>query len=161
MNLEWQQVLTQIVGFILLYWVLKKYAWKPLLGMLEERRQKIADEFEKIENTQAEVAKLKEDFDNQIKKIEQIARDKETAAIAEGQRISQEIQVKAREEAKEIIQKAKENINLEISKAKVELRNQIVTLTILATEKIIKEQLDDQKHREKINSFIDEVGSLR
>ena len=161
MNLEWQQVLTQIVGFILLFWVLKKYAWKPLLGMLEERRQKISDEFQKIEKSQSDVAKLKDDFEAQIKKLDQIARDKETAAIAEGQKISQEIQVKAREEVKEIIQKAKENINLEITKAKVELRNQIVTLTIQATEKIIKENLDDQKHREKINSFIDEVGSLR
>ena len=161
MNLEWQQVLTQIVGFLLLFWVLKKYAWKPLLGMLEERKQKISDEFKKIEKAQAEVTQLKEDFETQIRKIEQIAREKETAAIADGQRMAQEIQTKAREDAKEIIEKAKQNIDLEIAKAKVELRNQIVNLTLQATEKIIKEQLDDQKHREKINSFIDEIGTLR
>jgi len=161
LNLVWQQILTQILGFILLFWVLKKYAWKPLLGMLEERRQKIADDFKKIEETQAEVNKLKEDFDSQIKKIDRIAREKEAAVIAVGKRIAQEIQVKAREEAKEIIEKAKQNIELEIAKAKVDLRNQIVQLTIQATEKIIREHLDDAKHREKINSFIDEVSRLQ
>ena len=161
MSPDWKLILTQIVGFLILYWILKKYAWKPLLGMLEERRQKISDEFQKIENTQADLAKLKDDFESQIKKIEQIARDKETAAIAEGQRIAQEIQTNAREEAKQIIEKAKQNIDLEIAKAKVELRNQIVGLTIQATEKIIREQLDEEKHREKINSFIDEIGTFK
>ncbi len=161
MNVQLPVVLTQIVGFLLLFWILKKYAWKPILGMLEERRQKIADEFQKIEETQADVNKLKEDFEAQVRKLDQIARDKETAAIAEGQKIAQEIQVKAREEAKEIIEKAKENINLEITKAKVELRNQIVAFTLQATEIIIKEDIDDAKHRDKINSLIDEVGSLK
>lgn len=161
MNPELSQIVTQIVGFLLLFWVLKKFAWKPLIAMLEERRQKIADEFQKIDKTQAEVAKLKEDFEAQVRKLDQIAREKETAAIAEGQKIAQEIQVKAREEAKEIIEKAKENINLEITKAKVDLRNEIVSLTLKATEKIIREDLNDQKHRDKINSFIDKVGTLR
>jgi F-type H+-transporting ATPase subunit b len=161
LNLGWQQILTQIFGFLILLWILKKYAWKPMLDMMDERRQKIADEFNKIDQLNADVAQLRQDLETRLARIEETAREKETVAIAEGRRISSELQVKAREDAREIIEKAKDNIELEVAKARVDLRNQIVEIAMDAAEKVIKEELDDAKHRQKIEEFIGEIGQVR
>ncbi len=161
MNLEWQQIATQIVGFLLLVWVMKKFAWKPLLGMLEERRQKIVDEFKKIEDARDEVARMRADFEARLEHIEDLAREKENAAIAEGRRVAAEIQAKAREDAHDILDKARQNIELEIAKAKVDLRNQIVGIAVQTTEKVLKEELTEARQRQKIESCIDEIGQMR
>jgi len=161
LNLEWQQIITQILGFLLLVWVMKIFAWKPLLGMLDERRQKIADEFKKIDDTRDEVARLKADFEARLQHIEEIARERENKAIAEGRRVSAEIQAKARQDAHEILEKARLNIDLEIAQAKVELRNQIIEISLRTTEKVLREELDETRQRQKIDACIDDIGLMR
>ena len=58
MNLVWQQVLTQIIGFLIVLWVLKRFAWKPILALLEERRQKIKNEFDEAARRKGEANQL-------------------------------------------------------------------------------------------------------
>ncbi len=53
------QVLTQILGFLLMVWILRRYAWGPVLGMLEARREKIAGEFREAERPKGEAMGLK------------------------------------------------------------------------------------------------------
>ena len=55
MNLEWQQILTHLLGFAIAVWLLKRYAWGPLLSIMEERRNKIVDEFKHIEDEKESV----------------------------------------------------------------------------------------------------------
>ena len=55
-SLEWQQLLTHAVGFLITLWILKKFAWGPLLGLMEERRNRIVDEFKRIDDEKAKVA---------------------------------------------------------------------------------------------------------
>jgi F-type H+-transporting ATPase subunit b len=160
MVLDWSQILTQIIGFLLLLWLLKKFAWKPILQLLETRRNKIVAEFDKIDATKQEVTQLKLDYEQQLKTIDAQARQKILDAVQEGQKIAAEIQEKARDDSRQIIEKAKQNIELEIAKAKVELRNEIVNLTLQATEKLLIEKLDAQKHRELILHYIDSLDRL-
>jgi F-type H+-transporting ATPase subunit b len=160
MVLDWSQIVTQIIGFLILLWLLKKFAWKPILQLLEDRRNKIVSEFVQIEQTKLEIAKLRQEYEQQLKNTDAQARQKILEAIQEGQKIAVEIQEKARNDSKQIIEKAKQNVELEIAKAKVELRNEIVNLTLAATEKMIYEKLDDQKHRELINQYIGTLDHL-
>ena len=160
MNIEIYQILTQALGFLVLLWLLKKFAWKPLLTLIDERRDKISSEFSSIERAKTELSRLEEDYKAKLADIEAQARIKIQEAISEGQRISIEIQEKAREESKKIIAKAKANIELEISKAKVELRNQMATIAIKAAEKILKEELSGDRHKRLVSDFIENVDSL-
>jgi len=57
------QVLTQILGFLLMVWILRRYAWGPVIGMLEARREKIAGEFKEGERLKAEAVALKARYD--------------------------------------------------------------------------------------------------
>ena len=161
MNLEIQQILTQAIGFLVLLFILKKIAWKPLLSLLDERREKISSEFRNIEQTKSELSRLEQDYKARLAEIDAQARQKIQEAIAEGQRIAVEVQEKAREEGKNILNKAKDNIELEIAKARVELRNQVASLAIRAAEKVLKEELSEERHKRLVTEFIDEAGQLR
>lgn len=161
MNLEIQQILTQALGFLILLFILKKIAWKPLLSLLDERREKISSEFQAIEHTKSELSRLEQDYKARLADIYAQARQRIQEAISEGQRISVEIQEKAREESRNILNKAKENIELEVAKARVELRNQVAVLAIKAAEKLIKVELTEERHKRLVTEFIDEAGQLR
>jgi len=161
LNLEIQQILTQALGFLILLFILKKIAWKPLLSLLDERREKISSEFQTIERTKSELSRLEQDYKARLADIDAQARQRIQEAISEGQRISVEIQEKAREESKNILNKAKENIELEVAKARVELRNQVATLAIKAAEKLIKVELTEERHKRLVTEFIDAAGQLR
>ena len=161
MNLEIQQILTQALGFLILLFLMKKFAWKPLLSLLDERREKISSEFQTIERTKSELSRLEQDYKARLADIDTQARQRIQEAISEGQRISVEIQEKAKEEAKKSLNKAKENIEFEVAKARVEIRNQIATLAIMAAEKVIKEELTEERHMRLVTDFIDEAGHLR
>jgi F-type H+-transporting ATPase subunit b len=161
MGLEWGQIVTQIIGFLLAVWILKKFAWKPLLGLLEERRQKIKSEFDNIEVERKKADSLKLQFDNQLKEIDAIGRLKIQEAIREGQKLANEIKENARKEAKGIREKAEGELVRDIAKAKVQLRNDLINITISTTEKLLKEKLDERKQRELINRFINEVEDSR
>ena len=161
MNLEIQQILTQALGFLILLFILKKIAWKPLLSLLDERREKISSEFQTIERTKSELSRLEQDYKARLADIDAQARQRIQEAISEGQRISVELQEKAREESKNILNKAKENIELEVAKARVELRNQVAALAIKAAEKVIKVELTEERHKRLVTDFIDEAGQLR
>jgi len=161
LNLEIQQILTQALGFFILLFILKKFAWKPLLALLEERREKISSEFKNIEQVKSELSRLEEDYKAKLADIDTQARLKIQEAIAEAQRISIEIQEKSRDEAKKTLDKAKANIELEIAKARVDLRNQVASIAIKAAEKVLKEELNEEKHRRLVMGFIEDLEQVR
>jgi F-type H+-transporting ATPase subunit b len=155
MSIEWQQILTHLVGFIIVVWLLKKYAWGPLLAIMEERRNKIVDEFKEIDDEKAKVAELTTEYEARLKDIDNERRVKIVEAVEEGKSVAAGIKANAQKEVKELNVKAKADLEREVAKAKVQLRNQMIALTMTATEKVIKEKLTDEKHRELIGGFID------
>jgi F-type H+-transporting ATPase subunit b len=157
MDIQLQQILTHALGFLIVLWLLKRYAWKPLLALMEERRTRIADEFKKIEQQHTKVDELTAEYHGKLKEIDAERRVKLVEAVNEGKKIAEEIKVAARDEARDITAKAKADAEREVSKAKVQLKNDMIAMTLTAVERLIKERLDDSKHRELIGSFIDNV----
>jgi F-type H+-transporting ATPase subunit b len=155
------QVITQIIGFLVALYLLKRFAWKPLLRVLEERRGKISGEFEEIEKLKSELKGIELKLTTALKGIEAIERTKIQEAITEGQKIAREIRESARDEAKEVIEKAKAEIARERAKARVELRDEIVDAVVLATERIIKQSLTDAEHKKLITDFIEGLETLK
>ena len=157
MNIELAQVLTHIIGFLITVWLLKKFAWKPLLSMMEERRQKIQDEFDNIETKKQDADKLRTEYENKLKNIEAERRVKITEAVNEANKLASDINMNAQEEARGIINRTNEQLDRDVAKAKVQLKEEMVTITLTAAEKILHEKLDDKKERELIGKFIDNI----
>ena len=156
-----RQVLTQILGFLLMVWILRRYAWGPLIGMLEARREKIAGEFKEADRLKAEAVELKGRYDAELKTIEAQARQRITEAVAEGQRVASEIRAQAQKDAATRMETAADEIMREREKAKEVLKQQVISLSLRTAEKILRQKLDDPAQRKLAGEFIDEVGALR
>jgi F-type H+-transporting ATPase subunit b len=159
-SFEWQQILTHAVGFLITVWLLKKFAWGPLMNMMDERRNKIVSEFDQIEAEKQSVAKLQSDYEQKLKEIDAERRAKLVEAVNEGKKIAEDIRVTAQRDAKEFMNKAKLELERDVDKAKVQLKEDMIAMTMSAAEKILQEQLDEAKHREMISRFIDEVEKV-
>jgi len=154
-------LITQIVGFLIVLWILKRYAWKPVLGMLEARRQRIADEIANSERLRKEAEGIKAELENQLRTIENQARQRIQEAVAEGQKVAEEIRTTAQREARMIQERAQNNIELELKKARVEFRNEMVTLALGAAERLLQERLDPKEHGRIVERFLDDLEAER
>ena len=162
MNLiDLPQVLTQIVGFLLMVWILRKYAWGRVLGLLEARRQKIAGEFAEADRRKADADQARAKYEQELRDIEAQKRVKLQEGVAEGQRVAGEIRAQAQKEAVDRLARAQDEIAREREKAKELVKEQIIRISMRSAEKILREELDDAHQRKLVAEFIDEVGATR
>ena len=161
LGLELSQIITNIIGFLIALWLLKKFAWKPLLSTLEERRQRIRSDLESAANRKKEMEGLSAEFEDKLKEIDGITRTRIQEAIVEGSKIAAEIKESARKESREIVAKARADLARDVAKAKVEFRDDMVQMALTAAEKLIQERLDEKKHRELIHDFLGELETLK
>ncbi len=143
-----------IVTFILLLFLLKKVAWKPMLEALKQREDTIRDALEKSQQAKIEAEKILEEN----KKNLALAEEQTKKIIDEGKEFSNKLKAdileKANQNAKKILDQAKLEIERKKEEALGELKEVVADLTIQATEKLIDESLDKKKHRQLVNKFI-------
>ncbi len=156
-NIQLPEVFVQLVAFLIVFFVLKKFAWKPLLAIIRARRERFESEWSGIEKTKQEVALLQKDYKTHLQKIEEEARAKMQEAIQEGRRLAREIQEKARLESQTSFEKAKANIELEIQKARFTLRQEIAGLSIQVASKILTEKMDGAQQEKKALEILEEL----
>jgi F-type H+-transporting ATPase subunit b len=156
-NIHLAEVLVQLVAFLIVFGVLKIFAWKPLLAIIKARRERFEDEWNGIERTKKNVAALEKDYHAHLQKIEEEARAKMQDAIQEGRRLAREIQEKARLESQASFEKAKANIELEVEKARLTLRQEIADLSIRVAEKILTEKMDGSQQEKRALELLGEL----
>lgn len=157
LNLDASQILIQIIAFIVMFWVMKRYGWQPLLDLLETRRKKIQEGFDSIDAQKDEAKKLADQYEERLKEINADARKKIQDAVAEGHQISAKIQEDAQNNAKEILQKAKLEMAEEIAKTKNQFKNEVVNLVVDTTAKILQKELDDSSQKKLIADMVEEA----
>lgn len=154
-------VLTQILGFLIMVGIMGKFAWGPIVQGLEARRQKIADDFAEAARRQKDAEALKAKYEQDIRGIEAQARARIQEAIAEGQKVAEEIKTQAQADAQLRLQRADDEVIRQREKEKELVKEKIVDLSIRTAEKILRTKLDDPAQRRLAGEFIDEVGSAR
>ena len=100
MQIQLGVIITQILGFLIVFWVLRKFAWGPILGLLEARREKIRVSFEEIEHQKSELAALKGQYEGELRKIDVQARQRMNEVLEEAQKMASDIEADARERAR-------------------------------------------------------------
>lgn len=157
LHLDVSQIIIQIIAFMVMLWVMKRYGWKPLLGILDERRKLIQGEFDSIASQKEQVEELAFQYEKKLKELQGEARKKIQEAIAEGQNISLKMQEEAHIHAREILHKTQLEVRGEIAKAKIKLKDDMLNLVVDATKKILQEELNGANHKKLINHFLDEA----
>ena len=158
--LDASQIAAQVISFLILFFVLRGIVWKRFLKVLDDRKGRIASEFKGIEDSKADLARLKADYESQINNIDQIAKTKLEEAVSEGKRIAEEIRENANAEALQIIEKTDEAIKAEILRAREEYRDEIVDIAISAAGKVIEERLTEAQDKRIVEDFLSRVDKL-
>ncbi len=158
LQLDLQQILSQALGFLLLLWVLKRFAWRPLLQALDTRRARIEDDLKQAAQQKADVERLTAQLNQRLAAIDDEARAKIQQAIAESRRIAGEIQEDARTQVQGILAKSKETIALELAKARVTLRDQLADMTVDAVERVLRQKLDAKTDQQLVAVILEELG---
>ena len=154
-------IIIQAVGFLILLFILKKYLFGKISAMLNERSEGVKKVYTKVENDRAEAERLKIEYHKKISEAEAEAVRRIQDAVNEGSRISEEIIKRAKEEIELMKVKAKEGIDQERKKALAEIRNQVVTLSLLASSRLIRQSISAQTAEKLVDDFIEEIGELR
>jgi F-type H+-transporting ATPase subunit b len=157
LDLDLGIIVTQIIGFLLALWILKAFAWRPLLNMLDARKKKIVSDIEQAEKVKEEANTIFEDYKSKLRDIDAEARRRLHEAVSEGNRMAAEIKDSSRQEARQMLAKSKEELARDVQKAKVQFRDEIASMAVMAAEKIISAKLDKKEHEKLLEDFLGEV----
>jgi len=152
------QIATTLLAFIIFAWLATKLFWKPFLAAIDERQAKIKGEFDKIDAMQRQVDQLQADYSKRMSDIEAEARLKLQEAMAQGKQIADQISEQARQEAEAMHKKAEQTLAIEMDKARAELKQDVVRMTLAATEKIIRQNMNDQNQHQQVSNFVEELA---
>ncbi|MDR1878038.1 MAG: F0F1 ATP synthase subunit B [Bacteroidales bacterium] len=146
------------ISFLILLVLLRVFAWKPVLNMLNKREEKINEALNEANLAREQMKQLT--ATNERLLLE--AKDERDAILSEARKISQtmydEAKAKGQEESQRIITAAKNDIAVEKQKAIIEIKNMIAEISLEIAEKIIEKELSDkQKHQEYVNKRIEEL----
>ncbi len=158
---HWREVLTHAVAFGGAVWVLRRYAWRPILNLLDERRDRIKSEFDSIEVGKRANLDAESHYKSLLSEIDAKARAELNKKVAEGKAAADEIIDEARSEAMELKRHAQDDISMRLDQAELALKEDMVRMAIGAAEKAIRQKLDDATHRRLITEAIDELRRAR
>lgn len=155
------QLLAHALSFIVFFFLVRGAFLAIIYPPMKERRDRIRVEFERIEQEKEAVAKLRQEYEGQLKRIEAETRERIQNAVSEGQRVAAEIREIARKEAQELLARAREEIGIEREKAQITLRDEVVRLGMEIAGKVVRAELTPEKHRKLVDDFLAEVGEVR
>ncbi len=153
-----REIIVQALAFLILFFVMKAFVWKPVLAFLDARGESVAAELRTIDETRHAVERLKAEYADRMERVEDEARQRIKEALLEGQKEAARIRQDAHRQAQRIIERAREEIRFELAEAKEELKERIVELTIDAAGHVIQEKLTEEEDKRLIRSFLERIG---
>ncbi len=151
-------MLISLANLAILYWLIRKFLYKPVKNMLEKRQSTIDGAYKEAEDAKNKALSDKEAYELKLKSAKKDADSmiEEASAVAKAR--EDRIIKEAKEEAEGIIKRAKENAELETKKAEKAIKEEIVKVGTLIAEKMIDREISPQDHQNMIDSFIEEIG---
>lgn len=147
-----------VISFLIVFFLLKKFAWKPILEMLDEREKTIETALQSAEKAKDEMARLQANNEQLIQEAKAERDNILKAARDAKESIISEAKSRANEEADRLIKIARENINNEKMAAITDLKNQVANLSVEIAEKLIKVELaNKESQKDLINKYLEEA----
>jgi F-type H+-transporting ATPase subunit b len=158
MSLQINLMFWTLIIFLILFWLLRKYAFPPIFKAVEAREQALEEAIAAAKRDRDEAAKLLEEHRRQIES----ARDEAQRFIAEGRQTAEKMRAdlleQARGEQQEILERARREIEAERDRAIAALRREAVDLAIAGASKVIEQNLDNSSNRRLVESFLASVS---
>jgi len=145
LGIDWKAFVIQLVTFVLAFWVLKRYAFTPIINIMEERRKTIESGVTIGEEMQKKQAELDDKVDATLQK----ARGQADTIIADARETAKaagaEVEAKTQKKVQNMLAEAEDRISQDSKRARQQLEGELVGLVAEATEAIIDEKVDAKK----------------
>ena len=149
------------ITFLVLLVVLSRFAWGPIVKMLNDRERTIRDAIESAKKERAEAERLLGEQKHALAQAQREAAELAKRNQQEVEKLRLELTDRARKEADELVATARVQIAEEIAKAKGELKAQVVDLAIDAAARLVKANLDDKAQRALVEEYIAQLPANR
>ncbi|MCB1188518.1 F0F1 ATP synthase subunit B [bacterium] len=153
-------IVASLVGFLILMAVLKKPLWTAVPQVIDSRRKSIEDAFDEIDRARTELAKQQAEYEKRMADINAEAQAKMQEALDKGQAAAAEIKAHAEEAREKLLARTQEDIQREKEKALAELNNAAIDLSFRIAQRVMKEDLDKDRHDRLVSSFISDMREL-
>lgn len=154
-------LIAQILNFLVLLVILAKFAYKPLLQAMDDRRNRIINDLDSAEQTRLDAEALKEQYAEQLAGARQEATEIVTKANQIAQNIHDELVEQARVEQEAMMANAKERIEQEKQQALLDIRTEVIKLSTLIAGKIVNQKLNSEKDQKLVGNIADDVLDRR
>ncbi len=146
-----------ILTFMVLLGLLAKFAWNPLLALLDRREEMIRQSLDDAEGAKQELQRLQQESKEILSKARVEAQSILAQTRSEAEKLKGEIKQKAKAEADSIFRDAEKQIQVETDKAIAVLKNEVVDLSLLVASKLIKKNLSKEDNQSLIEESLKQV----
>ena len=148
-----------IVTFLVVFFTLSKFAWKPILKMLKDREDMIRNSLNDAEKAKVELEKLNEESEAIMAKARSEAQIILTDGKVAAEKIKEDTVAKAKEHAIKIREEAERQIKVEKDKAIADIKQEVVNISLSVAEKLIDKNLSDADNKTLIEESLKKVRS--
>jgi F-type H+-transporting ATPase subunit b len=150
-------LIVQIVVFLALWWFTAKFVWPPITKALDERSKRIADGLAAADKAKADLVASERRVQDEMKKARDVAAELRTGAERQGAQLIEEARAEAARIVTQAKQAAEEEAGLAAQRAKDALRDQVAQLAVVGAERILRREIDAQRHAELLSNLKNEL----
>ena len=147
------------LNLLILYFILKKLAFKPLTDMINSRQKEIDDMYSDAESSKDAAVKMKEEYEEKISHANEESEEILKNAVRRAQLKEEEILKEANSQAQRTLERAEEQIELEKKRALNEVKNEVSAMAIGIASAVIERDVSEDEHRALIDDFINNIGN--
>lgn len=157
-SVNFWQIFISLCNLLLLCFILKKFLYKPVLRVIKEREEEIFKKYDEAEKAETAAKKHLENRENRIRTAREKSDEILNNSLIRSRLERDKIIADAKKEAELIISQAKSEANSEYQKAHQKIKDEIVDISVLLTEKMLKRELKENDHQKIIEDTIFEIG---
>lgn len=152
------QILISLANLLLIFLILKKFLWKPVKKVMEQRQQMVDKQFADAAEAEQKALQDKEQWEQRLKTADDEANARIQAADETARRHGERILADAKDKADGIVRQAEAEAVLERQKAQAGIKREIAAVGAQLAEKMLEREMNPDDHARMIESFLDEVG---
>jgi len=157
LGINWQSLVFQIINFVILLVILKKFVYRPILNALDQRKKKIAESIKQAEEIDRQAKQATEAHEATLREARQKAQRIIDQANLDAEKVRTEKAEATKQEIEHLLVKAKQQIKDEKHQALSEVKREAGALIIRASEKVLRERLNDKQDQELVERSVKEL----
>lgn len=152
------QIIAALLNLLILFLIVKRFLYKPVKKMLENRQATIEGDYKKANEAKEQALAYKKAYEEKLSDAKSEADSVIQSAVEMAHSCKSEILKEALMKADGIMRQAEENAAMEMRKAEAEIKREIIEVSTALTEKVLNREISAEDHKQMIDSFIEGIG---